>query len=171
MNVIKKTCCFTGHRPKHFRFQTNDLDPECIRIKDFLKEQCERLIRENGVAHFISGGALGVDTWAMEAVVALKEKYPGITLECALPYAGLPDSFSPEDQQRYAKIKSHIDTVTELKKEYVRGCMEHRNKYLVDHAAYVIAVFIEDKKKSGTANTIRYAKKCRRTVLCLNVKA
>ena len=35
-----------------------------------------------------SGMAQGVDMYAAEIVLELKEKYPQITLECAIPYEG-----------------------------------------------------------------------------------
>lgn len=167
MPSIEKVCCFTGHRPKYFHFRTNENDPDCIEIKGFLRDTCERLIVTKGVTHFISGGAVGVDTWAMEAVTELKEIYPHITLECALPYAGMPDSFAPVDRQRYAGITRHIDTITVLNPEHVPGCMQRRNEYMVNHALYVVAVWTG--KRSGTANTIRYAERRTRILFCLNV--
>ena len=45
-----------------------------------------RMIEEEGVTHFISGMAQGVDLYAAEIVLELKEQYPQITLECAIPY-------------------------------------------------------------------------------------
>lgn len=166
MTPIEKVCCFTGHRPKYFTFRTNEGDPDCIQIKKFIRKKCEYLIVEKGVGHFISGGAIGVDTWAMEKVIALKEKYPHITLECALPYAGMPDKFPPEDRERYARITRHLEIITTLNEKYVPGCMQQRNEYMVDRAEYVIAIWTG--KKSGTGNTVEYAKKQGRTVFHLN---
>lgn len=164
---IEKACCFTGHRPRYFAFGTDEADPDCIRIQDFLRERCEWLITEKGVTHFVSGGAVGVDTWAMEAVLALKETYPHISLECALPYADMPDGFAPGDRERYARIARRLDIITVLNSERVPGCMQRRNEYMVDCSSYVIAVWTG--RRSGTANTIRYAEKCGRTVFCLNI--
>lgn len=166
MAPIEKVCCFTGHRPKYFAFRTNENDPGCIDIKAFLRDKCEYLITEKNVVRFISGGAVGVDTWAMEAVITLKKKHCHIKLECALPYAGMPARFAPEDQERYARIKPCIDIITELNQERVPGCMQQRNEYMVDRALYVIAVWTG--QKSGTGNIVHYAKKLGRTVFHLN---
>ena len=45
-----------------------------------------KLIRDEGVIHFISGMAQGVDMYAAEIVLELKKQDPQITLECAIPY-------------------------------------------------------------------------------------
>lgn len=77
----------------------------------------------------------------METVLDLKALHPQITLECALPYAGMPEKFAFED-------------------------MYQRNEYMVDHAAYLIAVWTGIM--TGTGQTVQYAKKQGRTVLRLN---
>ena len=55
-------------------------DPRCIEFKACLRDTIEALIG-GGYAHFISGGALGMDIFAAEAVLELKVKYPWIVLE------------------------------------------------------------------------------------------
>lgn len=166
MGQIEKACCFTGHRPKYFHFGANEEHPHCIEIKRFIRKKCEFLIAEKGVIHFISGGAIGVDTWAMEAVLDLKVQYPQITLECALPYAGMPGKFAFEDRKRYDGIALELDKLTVLNAEYHRNCMNQRNEYMVDHAAYLIAVWTGIM--TGTGRTVQYAKKQGRTVLQFN---
>lgn len=146
---MQNTCCFTGHRPKYFAFGTNERHPECIKIKDFLRQTCESLVRDEGVTHFISGGAMGVDTWAMEEVIGLRKTYPHITLECVLPYADMIE--------RLARFRPELQRTTILSERYHSGCMQLRNKYMVDRSRYVIAVWTG--QKSGTANTIKYAEK------------
>ena len=169
MRPIENVCCFTGHRPKYFTFRTNEDDPGCVGVKAFIRDRCEYLITEKGVTHFLSGGAVGVDTWAMEVVASLKEKHHHITLECALPYAGMPDRFAPEDRERYARISRYLDIITELNPERTPDCMQQRNEYMVDRALYVVAVWTG--QKSGTGNTVQYAKKLGRTVFHLNPNA
>lgn len=47
-----------------------------MKIKYQLKRLVKGLIDKKNVTYFISGGALGVDMWAME----VKEEYPNIKL-------------------------------------------------------------------------------------------
>ena len=88
---MNKTCCFTGHRPKSLPFGYDEGAEGCKRLKALLTESIEKQITENGVTHFISGMAMGVDIYAAEAVLELKEKYPHITLECAIPCGNTVD--------------------------------------------------------------------------------
>ena len=68
-----KRCAFTGYRPQKMPWGENENCPECVEYKALLAEKIEQLI-EQGYGHFISGGAMGMDTWAAEAVLKLKEK-------------------------------------------------------------------------------------------------
>ena len=166
MLPIENACCFTGHRPKYFHFGTNEQHPDCLRIRAFLREQCKYLIGE-GVTHFISGGAIGVDTWAIEEVIALRENHPHIILWCVLPYAGMVERFAPQDRERYERLSSHLQMVTVLNEYYHHGCMQQHNTFMCARSLYTIAVWTG--KKSGTANTVNYANQRGRKVFLYNV--
>ena len=79
-----KTCAFTGHRPKGLGYPESD--GRCTALKEKLRSLIIRMIEKEGVTHFISGMAQGVDMYAAESVLELKKQYPQITLECAIPY-------------------------------------------------------------------------------------
>ncbi len=79
-----KTCAFTGHRPKGLGYPESD--GRCTALKEKLRALIVKLIEEEGVTHFISGMAQGVDMYAAEIVLELKKQHPQITLECAIPY-------------------------------------------------------------------------------------
>ena len=81
---VMKTCAFTGHRPKGLGYPESD--GRCTALKEKLRSLIIRMIEEEGVTHFISGMAQGVDMYAAEIVLELKKQYPQITLECAIPY-------------------------------------------------------------------------------------
>lgn len=162
----ENSCCFTGHRPKYYHFGTDENHPDCIALKSRVREKCKYLITEKDVFHFISGGALGLDTRAMEKVLDLKKKYGHVTLECALPYAGMVERVAIHDQERYNQISSQLEAITALNREYHKRCMQQRNECMVDHSRYVVAVWAGEK--SGTANTVNYAKKRGRDVYRLH---
>lgn len=54
-----------------------------------------------------------------------------------------------------------------VSREYREGCMLERNRYLVDHAACLLAVY-NGEQRGGTAMTVRYARKLGREVIVLN---
>ncbi|MCH5213538.1 MAG: DUF1273 family protein, partial [Oscillospiraceae bacterium] len=113
------------------------------------------VIEKKNVTRFISGCALGTDLWAAEIVLELKEEYPNITLEAAVPCRNQTASWNIKDKERYEQLLSRCDTVTVLQERYTADCMQKRNIYMVSAADYVIAVW--NCKPSGTSKTIQHA--------------
>ena len=79
-SVQGKTCAFTGHRPQSLPFGFDESDKRCTSLKSVMRDQIVALIENEGVTHFITGMALGVDMYAAEIVLDLKSKYPHITV-------------------------------------------------------------------------------------------
>lgn len=154
----KQCCCFTGHRPQSLPFRSNESDERYIDLKHRLKENITKMITENDVTHFISGMAIGVDMYAAEIVLELKETYPHITLEAVIPCENQSEKWNKQLRNRYMVILEKCDVHTVLQKEYTADCMHKRNRYMVDKSAYVIAVW--NGKPSGTGKTVKYAEKC-----------
>lgn len=162
-----KTCCFTGHRPASLPFGYNENDPRCLKLKQALAKAIETQITENGVTHFISGMALGVDTYAAEIVLHLKETaYPFLTLECAIPCRSQAEKWPAAPRRRYAAILRRATVRTLLQEPYTADCMMKRNRYMVDHSDVLIAVW--NGAGSGTGNTVRYAQSRGKAVVFLN---
>lgn len=151
-----KTCAFTGHRPQHLPFGMNENDERCVKLKEELKEQIINLIEAENVTHFITGMALGVDLYAAEIVLDLKPRYPSITLESAIPCETQAVKWSMAQRERYYDIAAQCDKETMLQSHYSPDCMDKRNRYMVDHADFIIAVW--DGRPSGTGKTVTYAR-------------
>ena len=109
-----KTCAFTGHRPQNLPFGFNEEDECCINLKKTLREQIINLIENEGVTHFISGMAIGVDMYAAEIVLDLKARYPNITLESAIPCETQAVKWSMAQRERYYDIAARCDKETML---------------------------------------------------------
>lgn len=110
-----KKCAFTGHRPQSLPFGFNEADERCIALKQKLRDEIIRQIEENGVTHFITGMAIGVDMFAAEIVLGLKSAYNGITLECAFPCETQAEKWSEALRDRYFDIASKCDKETLLR--------------------------------------------------------
>jgi len=153
-----KTCCFTGHRPQKLPWGYNEADERCAELKNKLIKTTEKAIHK-GYEQFISGMALGTDVYFAEAVLRLKENYPHIKLECAIPYIGQCAAYWPEaHQKRYYALIEKCDIKTLLSKKYYRGCLMARNRYMVDQSSFMIAVY-NQALSGGTYSTIKYARK------------
>lgn len=83
-------CAVTGHRPSRFKFKYSEDYSLCKKIKRAMLEQFKRLYDEQGVRQYYVGGALGVDMWAGELILRLKEQpgYGDIELVVVLPFEG-----------------------------------------------------------------------------------
>jgi uncharacterized phage-like protein YoqJ len=163
---MEYTACFTGHRPQNLPCGFDEYHPACLKIKRQLLRMIIGLIEKKHVTHFISGMAIGTDMWAAEIVLELKEEYPNITLEAAIPCRSQPNVWKDSLKKRHNEILSQCDKVTLLQENYTSDCMIKRNRYMVDKSDYIVAVW--NGKPSGTGNTIEYAVKRKRTVYCID---
>lgn len=149
--------CFTGHRP-------DKMDLTEAEAKPLLAAAIDKAI-EKGFKTFISGMAMGVDIWAAEIVLDRKRKNKELHLIAALPHPNFESRRSAEEIQRFNKIIVAADLVQQISDHYFRACYQVRNEWMVDRSALVIALF--NGQKSGTKNTIDYAK--RKGVKIMNV--
>ncbi|MBQ3044483.1 MAG: DUF1273 family protein [Clostridia bacterium] len=144
----EKTCCFTGHR----RVPLED----CKKIKKSLIRNIEKLIL-NGVIFFGCGGARGFDMLAAESVLLLREKYPYIRLIMVYPCENQTAYWKRSDIERYNIIKKSADKYVYVSDYYYEGCMQKRNRHLIDCSSHCVCYLKYDK--SGTSYTVNYAKK------------
>jgi len=138
--------CFTGHRPEK-------LTRSDIVIRRDLEKEIRQAVAD-GLNVFITGMARGVDIWAAQIVLMLRDEGCDVKLMCACPYEGFERSWSQDWQNQYREILASADLVKYVCGGYSRSCFQIRNEWMVNHAARVIAVF--NGEKSGTKNTIDY---------------
>lgn len=150
------TCSFTGHRPKKLTSDTAANGERYDALKETLKKEIIKKI-ENGADTFLSGMALGIDMIAARAVLELKETYPFIKLVAVIPCEGQDRLWKEKDAAEYADILSRCDEKVVLSERYTSYCMHVRNKYLVDNADSMIAVW--DGSPGGTGGTVALAVK------------
>lgn len=150
-------CCFTGHRPEKLNI------PEKM-VCEALEQEIRRAISD-GLTVFISGMARGVDIWAAEIVLRLRDSGAPIRLICASPYQGFERGWSADWQKLYKAIMARADLVRFICPGYSRSCFQIRNEWMVNHSARVIAVY--NGEKGGTRNTIEYAE--RHGILAINI--
>ncbi len=141
--------CFTGHRTLP-RAKAAALQATlCAKIRDFARV---------GVTDFLAGGAVGFDMLAAICVLNLQKEFPAIRLFLILPCANHTAVWGKRDLALFARIKEKASGIHYVTQEpYKAGCMQARNRYLVDHASACIAFLTQGK--GGTAFTVSYAKK------------
>ena len=142
-------CFFTGHRALP-RGLENDICSE-------LYSRLVRCVEERGVLGFMAGGALGFDTLAAICVLRLREKHPEIKLFIAVPHRGQASRWDGRDRELYERILSEADGVYVLGERYFRGCMQARNRFMVDRSGGGFAWLTEPS--GGTKYTCDYARR------------
>lgn len=142
-----RSCCFTGHR------KITNIDG--LRIPTLLRKYVKGLYEKRGITRFYAGGALGFDTLAAEAVIALRDRGLPITLHLLIPCRDQDKYWCEEDVAYYREILSLADSVEYICESYTGFCMHQRNRALVDRSSVCVAYHVKDV--GGTAYTVNYA--------------
>lgn len=150
------SCCFTGHRSQKLSWGFDETDVRCVYLKRRLKSAI-RLAFTHGKTVFYTGMAMGTDMWCAEAVLELKEELPEpvIGLVAVIPHLGQEARYPEDLKQRYNDIIRKADYRIVLQDHYTEGCMQRRNRYMIDRSSMLIAVYSGDS--GGTKYTFDYA--------------
>lgn len=165
-----KVLCFTGHRPDKLGGYAG---PNAIHFQTRLHNYLVRVLIKaihKDFKTFISGGALGVDQIAAEAVIELRKHtlYRKINLVIARPFPNQASKWPWHAQKRFSLIIEQADRIVDVSPDpYAPWKMQIRNEWMVNLSEVVIAVW-NGVEKGGTWNCIQYAVKKQRDILIIN---
>lgn len=142
------TVCFTGHRP-------SDLGTSPAVAKSALRQAIDDAI-QRGATTFITGGAIGVDTYSAQLVIEAKATHPSIKLYIAVPFRGFTKYWSDAQRAEYADTICQCDGFKVICDAPSKHAYHVRNHFMVDQADLVIAYW-SGKRSGGTYATIQYA--------------
>lgn len=163
------SCCFTGHRPDKLPWRDDEQDPRCIDLKARISNAVVDAY-ERGYRHFICGMALGCDLYFCEAVLDLREHQSGVTLEAAIPCEEQAARWREPDRNRYFSLVQRCDFETMVQRHYTNGCMQRRDRYMVDQSSLTIAAY-DGITLGGTMYTLTYALRQKVEVQILDIEA
>ena len=135
-------------------------------LRAVLAEQIAALV-DAGFTQFLSGMAEATDTWSALSVLDLREKNPAIKLHCILPCKEQTDKWSVSSRDLYRSILDRADSIVYVSRTYHETCMLDRNRFLIEHAAALLA-FYNGERRGGTAATMRYAQKVGREIIVID---
>lgn len=163
------SCSFTGHRPKAFSFGYDESSPEFLDLRNKIKNTIIQVCN-SGCRTFFCGMAEGVDLWCGEIVLELRDDFsPPLEICAVVPHYSQPDSMSGVNKERYRRIMNSAKERFLVSRQYSKFCFMKRNRFLVDSTDAIIAVLKEGEDRSGTAQTVRYAKKMKKRIFFVNV--
>jgi len=166
-----KACAVTGHRPTRFKFKYKEDYSLCKKIKKTMREQFMCLYDEEKVRRVYIGGSLGVDLWAGEIVLRLKETpgYEEIELAVILPFPGHDRKWDERSRRRLDfLIRYSAECITiggkDCRESYIK-----RNRYMVDHSDFMLAVYDNDRSIcQDPIQPVDYAEKKRRSIILIH---
>jgi len=163
-----KAVCFTGHRPDklggYYGERAEKIQND---VFDTLVDVITRAYN-NGFHIFISGGALGVDQLAAEAVIHLRDeqKMP-IRLVIAKPFPSQSCKWPKSAQNKFDILCEKADHVFNVSEDpYTPEKMTLRNEWMVNRSGCVVAVW--NGCKGGTGNCVDYARKMYKPIHIIN---
>ena len=147
MREKSNTCCFTGHR-----------DISAMTYSQLMERVEPMLMRliENGYRYFVCGGALGFDTFAASYICSLKMRRFPVKLVLMLPCKDQTAKWSDYDKCVYKNLLDRADEVIYISESYYTGCMQKRNRAMVDASSACIC-YLTSPSGSGTRQTVEYA--------------
>jgi len=160
------SCAITGHRPEKLPWGYDETSEGCRRLRETLVAQIAALAN-SGVMSFLSGMALGVDQIFAELVLAQRKKNPALELHCILPCMGQDSKWPEPARKRYRSIVQQADMRYYVSREYHKGCMLERDRYLVEHSDCLLAVY-DKAQQGGTAATVHYAQQAGRKIIVID---
>ena len=166
MRTVNKVCAFTGHRPNKLPWRYDETDSRCVALKSVLMEQIGLLVGA-GYTQFLSGMAEATDTWSALSVLSLREKNPVIKLHCILPCTAQAEKWSVSSRDLYRSILEQADSVVYVSRDYHKDCMLERNRFMVEKAHLLLAVY-NGQPHSGTAAAVRHAQRLGCDIIIIN---
>lgn len=158
-----KTCSIIGHQGTRFRFKYKDSNNGCKRLKRRMQEQFI-ILYEEGVRQFWIGGGLGVDVWAGEILLRLKEQpeYSEIVLNVAVPYAGYDEKWDARSKLRMEFLTKHSAATKMIcTGSYPpSACYRQKDRFLIEQADCLLAIYDNDRSvRNGVGTAVFLAEK------------
>ena len=104
---------------------------------------------------FITGGALGVDTWAASIAIDCGLEF---TLALPFPHGVMTAKWKIEDSTKLLNHSLAAKQIVVIDTKFTWAAYQKRNKWMVNNCDLLIAWWI-GKKHGGTWNCIQYAEK------------
>lgn len=123
----------TGYRSYELGVFANN-DPKIKVIKGLLKKFFEQKFN-NGLEWVITSGQLGVEQWAVEAAVELKEEYPELKISLMFPFSEFGGQWNEQNRARLSDLESKVDFCASISKQPYQSPIQLKNfqRFMLNH--------------------------------------
>ncbi len=147
----RRRCCIAGHTPAELKRPEED-----VRVD--LENAILRAV-DRGYSTFVSGLTCGVEIWAAEIVIRLKDRFPELHLVAVIPCPGFDAEWPEEWRVRYNRLLCLAEYVKVIGEASTPETLRARNEWMVGHSSMVIAVY--GGFSGETRELLRCAMQCR----------
>ncbi len=153
-----RSCGVVGHHPTRFKWKYQENNTGCKRLKKRMRDQLE-LLYQQGIRWFYIGAGLGVDLWAGEILLRMKEQeaYQDLEIVVVLPFEGHDRNWDSHSRERLSFLKRHsartVVLGTSATKQVAYDCAA---VYIAERADCLLAVYDGVQSGKGTVGTAVY---------------
>lgn len=127
----------------------NDKHPGITIIKKALTDAIKQLIDE-GLEWVIISGQQGVETWAAEVIIDLKQSFEELKYAIITPFLNQEASWNEQKQAKYQRILSQADFVTAVTKKQYEAPWQftEKDKFIITNSDGILLIYDEENEGS-----------------------
>lgn len=120
-------------------------DPKITIIKYALNNYFKALLDNNQLDWIITGANLGVEQWAAEAGIDLRDSYP-IHISIMTPYEEFANRWNESNQANYLKLKEDVDFFASTSNTAYQSPVQLRNyqNFMLQHTDRAVLIYDPD---------------------------
>lgn len=143
-----KRLVITGYK-QHEIGVFDEKHPGVAFIKKALENHLVQLI-DDGLEWVILSGQLGVETWAAELVIDLKNEFPHLKYAIITPFLDQEKNWNETKQEKYREICERADFYTSVTKKPYEGPWQfiEKNKFIIRNSDGLLIVYDEENEGS-----------------------
>lgn len=146
--LVLQRIIITGYKPHELGI-FNDKHPGVPIIKKALENRL-RILLDEGLEWVIISGQQGVETWAAEVVLTLKEEFPDLKFAIITPFLEQDKNWQEIKQEKYQSLVAQADFVTSVTKKPYEAPWQftEKDKFIIQNTDGLLLVYDEENEGS-----------------------
>ncbi|BGE82421.1 DUF1273 domain-containing protein [Staphylococcus petrasii] len=143
-----KTLYVTGYKSFELNIFKDDM-PEVKYLKAFIKHKLLQYIDE-GLEWVLIQGQIGIELWAAEVVLDLKQTYPELKLGIITPFYGHTSKWNEVNQAKYNSIVEKADFLESVHHTEYEGPFQFKqtDQFMLDHTDMTLLIYDDEQEAS-----------------------